>query len=1093
MGRTAGSLLTDFQARFKTVDGRPIDQVEADIQAIFQDFRRGRAAPVEVELDDGTWLAISRHPTSDGGFVVLRSDITEAKKFERELQNSERRLRVIVESHPVPLFVIDVETGRYIYESPAAARLLGHEWPPQKDYFARDNYADADARLDFVQRLRESDHVTDFEVAAKRTDGSQIWASLSAQRIELDGREAAIVSLADLTERKERETELRHARELLEDAIESLPEGFVVFDADDRLVTCNRQYAVYNEPHRHLLVPGTKWRDLTRIRAEQGFFKDAIGRVEPWLDEEEENRKTSFRREVPVSGDRWFILSNRRTRQGGTVILWQDITERRRMEEALRESEELIRRVVEDCPLPILMTRAKDGKVLYESPSSRTAFGISPTDPVGPAGERFADPTIRRHYLEALNKTGALDEYIVDFRRLDGSGFIGAVSARLVKYHGVEVIVATTVDVTEARNRERQLRLARELLEDAIESLSEGFALYDADDRLVMCNQRYRDQNPMTAELLVPGVKWIDFVREGAKRGQYVGAAEDVVGFVESRLEDRRGLKTNLEFQQTDGHWFQFSNQRTRQGGIVVTRTDITERKAMEEALRESEALVRRVLEAHPIPVGMSRIDDGLLLYESPGLKRVLGREGKPTRTISAKEFYADPNDRVTYIDTLKKTGEVDDLKVRFKRVDGSEFWASVSGRMLDYKGEEVSVFSTVDLTEKLAAEEELEQQRKALYQSEKMSALGSLLAGVAHELNNPLSIVVGQALMLEEAANDPRITERAAKIGRAADRCARIVKTFLAMARDQKPTRAWVNLNEIVHSALEVVGYSLRQDNVDIALDLGPDLPPTWGDGDQLTQVIANIALNAQQALRETSGPRTLRIETAYDSNADRIRLTIADNGPGIPATLQTRIFDPFFTTKPVGSGTGIGLAFCQRIIDAHGGAINVRSRPGEGATFFIELSPGEGDPSAEENVVPASAEAKDLRVLVVDDEPEVAAMLGEMLENLGHHPQVVTSGRDAMEHLAHHDVDVILSDLRMPGVDGPKLFDWLGTTRPDLIGAIAFMTGDHLSASAKEFLAASGRPFVEKPVLPGDLRDLLHAVRVKAPRPDVDAVSSD
>src|SRR5690606_37533209 len=219
----------------------------------------------------------------------------------------------------------------------------------------------------------------------------------------------------------------------------------------------------------------------------------------------------------------------------------------------------------------------------------------------------FGTPEEREACTNDLIATGRLDGRVTRLKKADGTEFWGAVSSRLATLGGRTISIGTVVDLTDQMNKEVELREARETLTDAVESLTEGFALYDADDRLVMCNQRYRYFNFMSADLLVPGTRWIDFIRAGAERGQYVGAEGRVEEWLEERLALRRKFCVDMEFQQTDGRWFQFSNQPTRQGGIVVTRSDITARKEMERALRESENLVRSILEAAPVPVAMVR------------------------------------------------------------------------------------------------------------------------------------------------------------------------------------------------------------------------------------------------------------------------------------------------------------------------------------------------------------------------------------------------------------------------------------------------------------------------------------------------------
>jgi signal transduction histidine kinase/CheY-like chemotaxis protein len=387
-------------------------------------------------------------------------------------------------------------------------------------------------------------------------------------------------------------------------------------------------------------------------------------------------------------------------------------------------------------------------------------------------------------------------------------------------------------------------------------------------------------------------------------------------------------------------------------------------------------------------------------------------------------------------------------------------------------------VCTFTDVTDQVKAEEEMARQRRALYEQEKLSALGMLLAGIAHELNNPLSVVLGQTSLIEETASDPKLRERAARVRTAAERCAKVVKTFLAIARESPPERTNLSLNALVEQGLELVGYQLRRNQVEVESVLTPDLPEAVGDPAQIGQVVINLLINACQAMEKVAGARRLDIRTSASRGGGEVELEITDTGPGIPAPLKSRIFDPFFTTKPVGTGTGIGLAFSHGVVTAHGGTISVDEAEGGGARFVIRLPRLHGALAGPDQSDPDPRTTPAARVLVVDDEPGIGEIVVDFLRSGGLEAEAVTSGEDALDRLENGTFDAVICDLRMPGLDGSALYHEVGRRRPELLERFIFATGDQFSETTRRFLMASGRPCLDKPLLPEQVLRIVTSV---------------
>jgi two-component system NtrC family sensor kinase len=417
-------------------------------------------------------------------------------------------------------------------------------------------------------------------------------------------------------------------------------------------------------------------------------------------------------------------------------------------------------------------------------------------------------------------------------------------------------------------------------------------------------------------------------------------------------------------------------------------------------------------------------------------------------------------------------------------RADGTRFPAELAVAEMRLPSRRLFTAYLRDLSGVRQAEAEIQRQREALHENEKMAAFGSLLAGVAHELNNPLSIVMGNAMMLGEEAKElaPALIPRTDRIQAAAERCGRIVRSFLALARQNRSQVKPMEIGVAVQTALELLAYSLRGSGVAVERDIPETLPMVPCDHDQFNQVLSNLLVNARQVLEARPQPRRIRISAGVKDGF--VSLAVADNGPGVPEALRAQIFDPFFTTKPAGIGMGIGLAVSRSIVEVHGGTLTLEEAPGGGACFIIRLPLSGPGAAVAEAAASAPAEPGRQPALVLDDEAEIAALLADMLGREGFDCDVVDNGEAALEHLARRDYALILCDLRMPGVDGAAVFDWLTQHRPHLCRRVGFVTGDTLGSASEGFLARAARPVLEKPFMPTSVRQLLAEIRAFAAR---------
>lgn len=831
--------------------------------------------------------------------------------------------------------------------------------------------------------------------------------------------------------------------EMFRDAIDALTEGFALFDSDQRLVMCNQAHKEMSHPLEHLYEPGVTREHLIREEAKHRSYAGFAGREGDWISHQMATG-TQFKRDMEMerSDGTSYLVSTHPTKLGGLVVTCRDVTEKKRIEAEKSKSDDLVRTVLETSPSAVIMSRMEDGEIIYRSPAAKEMYGVHAS-----AISHFANPEDRKDYLAAILPTGRVDDFQASYKRANGEVFTASNAGRVAEYRGEKVIVSNVTDITKQLEADALVRTVLDASSAIISmvSLESGKILYRTPAALKLFG------NAETAkESYARPDERDEFVRQLKIHGQ---------------VEDYK-----LEFINGEGRNFPVSLssriiEYKSEQVIVTSLIDLTEQL-------KTEAMIRKVLEACPVPVQMTKADTGELLFRSPETKALFG-ESK-----SAKHYFEMPQERDQYVKELRQTGWVNDFKARFVGAHGRAFWGGVSARLIEFNGEDVIVSNTRDLTDDLAMEDELSNQRERLFQNEKMSALGELLAGVAHELNNPLSIVVGHSLMLREEVEEPETARRIEKISSAAERCAKIVKTFLAMAR-QQPTRIEAtDINSIVSVAVDVAGYGRGNESLKINCDLDSELPDVMTDGDQIIQVIINLVINAEQAITKAGKGDLITVSTKSGKSDDSIMISVQDNGPGIPENIRARVFEPYFTTKEVGEGTGIGLAFCHRIVHSHGGQLLLDNSHLDGSRFVVKLpllAGGETAPMATET---PSQTAGKFRALIIDDEVDVAEIIAEILEKESFDITIAHSGVEAIKCLQRARYDLVLSDLNMPEMGGREFYDTLKRDFPDMVNATAFISGDTVGAASQQLRRESQRPLLEKPVSPTELRQLAYTI---------------
>ena len=499
--------------------------------------------------------------------------------------------------------------------------------------------------------------------------------------------------------------------------------------------------------------------------------------------------------------------------------------------------------------------------------------------------------------------------------------------------------------------------------------------------------------------------------------------------------------------QRSEAHSGLLENEMARQ-----TTTLLDSLAATATAERE----LRLVMEAMP---------DAIMLLDSEG--KILS-QNEP-----AREFTSAVGDRpvTTVFDLLEPTAAPvmrDQLQAAFS--------GTVRAFEVPFTRERTRAVASVlcapvrdgsQITKVLALIRDITDNRRAetqMRQAEKLMAMGQMVSGVAHEINNPAAIISGfaQTLLLEDLKPDQQ--EMMRMIHDEASRIGRITGNLLAFARAGSKDRSLVDVNEVVKRTFALRSYHFASLNITVSLELDPANPHVWGHGGDLQQLLLNLLINAEHALTSESGRRAITVRTHAED--ETVRLECEDTGHGIPADIKHRVFDPFFTTKPEGVGTGLGLSICYGIVRDHGGRISVESEPGKGAAFTVILPRDPRTQNRPEQQPPRPTPARgSLTVLLVDDEPGLRKAVARYLNRKGIQVRAVAEGGEALKLVRTEDFDVIVSDIRMPGVGGRELLAGLRRDRPDLVGRLLFSSGDTAAPETAALLRESGVPSIVKP----------------------------
>jgi two-component system NtrC family sensor kinase len=493
---------------------------------------------------------------------------------------------------------------------------------------------------------------------------------------------------------------------------------------------------------------------------------------------------------------------------------------------------------------------------------------------------------------------------------------------------------------------------------------------------------------------------------------------------------------------------------------------------------RRTSRKLGRILDHSPDLIVTTDEEDRIVEFNR-GAERLLGRSRRDVVGKPCRELFVDPEDadQVEWVRTHDRTSS---RACRLPAFDGETRHVELHLAALpDDEGHiEGTVWVGRDVTE-------LKDTQRQLVQAEKLSSIGEVISGVAHELNNPLCSVIGFSQLLAARNPDGPFARELERINESATRCQKIVKNLLSFSRLARPEKRHIGVNGLLEKTLELKRYQFQVNNIELVKELEPDLPLTMLDFHQLQQVFVNLLNNAEQAMSRTGRPAKLVVKTSLRENT--IRVEITDNGDGMDAATLDRIFEPFFTTKDQGEGTGLGLSVSYGIVQEHEGRITARSQPGQGTTFTVELPVKEPVRDAEAAKLPNATEGPVTpscpggRVLLVDDEPMILDLLIDILEGAGYETDTASNGEEAARKVQTSGYDAVISDVRMPRMNGMELYENILSNRPELAGRVIFLTGDLIENETASFLGRHEAPSLGKPL---EIADVLKAVEIAISR---------
>jgi len=896
--------------------GRKVDETGFQVETY---HRRKDGSTIDVEISvNGAVIAGQKLI-----FCVCRN-ITERKQAEEKLNESEEKYKELAESITNVFFAFDKDL-RYTYWNKASEQLTGISAEDALGKHLYDIFPDSEmtkmAERGYLKALR-TQQVQSF-VNEYHIGGKDYFFEISAY----PSKNGLSVFARDITEHKKTEDILRISERDLAEAQELAHVGNWRWEIiPDEVHWSDEAYRLFGmEPGE--TVNYAKYLSIVLPEDRDFIMKevqDALDGIKPY-----ENEHRILRNgEIQIHHTKGTVTQDE---QGKPIRLFgvvQDITDRKKAEEKLQT---ILKTALDGFWLTNL-----EGKLLEVNDSYCKMVGYTRKELLKMSIsdlEAIESPRGVTQHIKRITEQG-FDSFESRHKRKDGKIIDVEISVNYLDVGEGQLFVFAR-DITERKQAEQTLRDSEEKTRKMFESVSCGISVVDLNGVITEVNRRTLEIHSLGSKDEILGKNAFDIV-----------APRDRDKIARNMLQAlKRGTVRDQEYTllRSDGSEFPaelstsvLKDSSGKAIGHITIARDITKRKQAEEALQSEKNKLQSLIDALGDDLGIQDKDYNIIYQNEPskahfgdrlGEKCYRAYEGKDkvSDDCPVKKAFKDGKSHTSEREVITPSGEV-------------TYWENTANPIRDASGEIVACIEVGrNITERKQAEQREKELQKELLLSSRLAAIGELAAGVAHQLNNPLTGVLGFSQRMLRKSTDEEASRNLERIHTEAERAAKVVHNLLTFARRRQPHKQYSDTNEILESALELRAYELKTSNIKVITNLAPGLPEVMVDFHQIEEVFLNIILNAEQAMTEANSGGKLTIKT--EERKEYIRTTFTDDGPGIPAEHLDKIFDPFYTTKGEKGGTGLGLSVCHGIITEHGGKIYARSKPGKGTTFFTEL----------------------------------------------------------------------------------------------------------------------------------------------------------